>query len=408
VWVILKLQAVLLVNSLGLVMPDETPRLVAKKHFLDPISKKNIREPRHMRKSVGRVASTFLLLGAGGDAGGNHPTGHCEAHGPLRDCPAESDDDVDELVPKPARGPGPARDLQGGLEERQPVALRFFAVAAVLGPEHVHRPGDRNVAEPWEAARLPPGSDDTAARTARQLVSLDDNLPPAGSDGGGNDSIVGQIEEDGGSVGCVPGRLVVLFQVECLESQRPRRSVRTENVKGCCIPCWSRKRTARMMRLSVVVEADVSMVPNFGPLLSVARRTPREPWTVATSTSIRFQICHPVLPITGTAITSRQCGRNNIMDIIHDRAVGIDISKRDAKVCVRLPSARKGQFSSTVSTWASTADAILDLRNFLERQDVTIVAMEATGDYWKPFYYVLEDTLPVLLVNAKNARNIPG
>lgn len=96
------------------------------------------------------------------------------------------------------------------------------------------------------------------------------------------------------------------------------------------------------------------------------------------------------------------------MDIIHDRAVGIDISKRDAKVCVRLPSARKGQFSSTVTTWASTADAILKLRSFLEQQHVATVAMEATGDYWKPFYYVLENTLPVLLVNAKNARNIPG
>jgi transposase len=96
------------------------------------------------------------------------------------------------------------------------------------------------------------------------------------------------------------------------------------------------------------------------------------------------------------------------MDIIHDRAVGIDISKRDAKVCVRLPSAHNGQFSSTITTWASTADAILKLRSFLEQQHVTIVAMEATGDYWKPFYYVLENTLPVLLVNAKNARNIPG
>lgn len=94
------------------------------------------------------------------------------------------------------------------------------------------------------------------------------------------------------------------------------------------------------------------------------------------------------------------------MDTIHDRAVGIDISKRDAKVCVRLPSARKGQFSSTVTTWASTADAILKLRSFLEQQHVTTVAMEATGDYWKPFYYVVENTLPVLLVNAKNARNI--
>jgi transposase len=96
------------------------------------------------------------------------------------------------------------------------------------------------------------------------------------------------------------------------------------------------------------------------------------------------------------------------MDIIHDRAVGIDISKRDAKVCLRLPAERKGQFSSSVGTWAATAAAIFELRAFLERQHVTTVAMEATGDYWKPFYYVLEDTLPVLLVTAKNARNIPG
>jgi len=35
------------------------------------------------------------------------------------------------------------------------------------------------------------------------------------------------------------------------------------------------------------------------------------------------------------------------MDIIHDRAAGIDISKRDAKVCLRLPAARKGQFSGS-------------------------------------------------------------
>jgi hypothetical protein len=34
----------------------------------------------------------------------------------------------------------------------------------------------------------------------------------------------------------------------------------------------------------------------------------------------------------------------------------------------------------------------LDLRAFLEQQQVTTVGMEATGDFWKPFYYVLEDT----------------
>jgi transposase len=51
---------------------------------------------------------------------------------------------------------------------------------------------------------------------------------------------------------------------------------------------------------------------------------------------------------------------------------------------------------------------ILALRDFLEREHVTTVVMEATSDYWKPFFYLLEETLPVMLVNAKAARNIPG
>jgi hypothetical protein len=67
---------------------------------------------------------------------------------------------------------------------------------------------------------------------------------------------------------------VVLFQVECLASQRPRRSVTTENVSARRLPLWFPERSARMMGLFVVVEADVSMVPNFGPLLSVVGRTP--------------------------------------------------------------------------------------------------------------------------------------
>jgi hypothetical protein len=49
---------------------------------------------------------------------------------------------------------------------------------------------------------------DTAARAARWLVGFDDDLPSASSDGDGNDAVVGQVEEDGGSVGCDPDRLV--------------------------------------------------------------------------------------------------------------------------------------------------------------------------------------------------------
>ncbi len=96
------------------------------------------------------------------------------------------------------------------------------------------------------------------------------------------------------------------------------------------------------------------------------------------------------------------------MDIVHERAAGMDISKRDAKVSVRVPGPRAGTYTSKVTTWGATTQAILELREFLEREHVTVVVMEATSDYWKPFFYLLEETLPVMLVNAKAARNIPG
>jgi transposase len=96
------------------------------------------------------------------------------------------------------------------------------------------------------------------------------------------------------------------------------------------------------------------------------------------------------------------------MDIVHERAAGLDISKRDAKVCVRMPGTRAGTYISRVTTWGATTQAILELREFLEHEQVTAVVMEATSDYWKPFFYLFEETLPVMLVNAKAARNIPG
>jgi transposase len=96
------------------------------------------------------------------------------------------------------------------------------------------------------------------------------------------------------------------------------------------------------------------------------------------------------------------------MDVVHERAAGIDISKRDAKVAVRVPGKRSGSFTTTVRTFGATTAQILALVDYLLDQRVTTVVMEATSDYWKPFYYVMEDQLPVMLVNAKHARNIPG
>ena len=52
--------------------------------------------------------------------------------------------------------------------------------------------GNWNVPQPLDAAFLPPRGDDTAAR---QLVSLDDDLAPASSEGGGDDAVAVHVEE---------------------------------------------------------------------------------------------------------------------------------------------------------------------------------------------------------------------
>ncbi len=101
------------------------------------------------------------------------------------------------------------------------------------------------------------------------------------------------------------------------------------------------------------------------------------------------------------------------MDVVHPRCAGLDISKRDAKECVRIQGRGRRPTSSTVTTWGAMTNQIQALREHLLAEQVTCVVMEATSDYWKPYYYyyyyyLLEDALPVLLVNAREARNVPG
>ncbi|MFC8246140.1 IS110 family transposase, partial [Streptomyces chartreusis] len=90
------------------------------------------------------------------------------------------------------------------------------------------------------------------------------------------------------------------------------------------------------------------------------------------------------------------------MDVLHERCAGVDISKKDAKVCVRTPTAkRRGSFTTETTTWGSTTNQVLALRDHLLAAEVTLVVIEATSDYWKPFYYLLSEDLAVILVNAR-------
>ena len=96
------------------------------------------------------------------------------------------------------------------------------------------------------------------------------------------------------------------------------------------------------------------------------------------------------------------------MEVVHRRCAGIDISKKDAKVCVRVQGSGRRATTASVTTWGAMSNEILALREHLVAEKVTCVVMESTGDYWKPFYYLLEDAVNVMLVNPRDARNRPG
>ncbi|WP_406046273.1 IS110 family transposase [Micromonospora sp. NBC_00898] len=91
------------------------------------------------------------------------------------------------------------------------------------------------------------------------------------------------------------------------------------------------------------------------------------------------------------------------MDVVHERVAGIDISKADVKVCVRVGRARR-----VVRTFSTMTKDLLQMRDWLRELGISVVGMEATGAYWKPVYYLLEDEFDVQLLNARHVHNVPG
>ena len=96
------------------------------------------------------------------------------------------------------------------------------------------------------------------------------------------------------------------------------------------------------------------------------------------------------------------------MDVLCERCAGVDVSKRDAKVCVRV-TGPGGKVSVETTTWTSMTNQVRELAQYLLAEHVQLVIIEATSDYWRQFYFLLEDAgLTVELVNARDARNLPG
>lgn len=94
------------------------------------------------------------------------------------------------------------------------------------------------------------------------------------------------------------------------------------------------------------------------------------------------------------------------MDVMIERCAGLDVHQATVVATVRVPGPA-GREVVTETFGTMTAD-LLALREWLQAYGVTHVALESTGVYWKPVYYVLEDTFTLLLINMQELKRVPG
>lgn len=95
------------------------------------------------------------------------------------------------------------------------------------------------------------------------------------------------------------------------------------------------------------------------------------------------------------------------METLYERVGGLDVHKKSVVACRRrlTPS---GRVQKEVTTFGTTTSQLLTLLAWLKEWDVTHVAMESTGVYWKPVWNILEGHVELLLVNARHLKTVPG
>jgi transposase len=95
------------------------------------------------------------------------------------------------------------------------------------------------------------------------------------------------------------------------------------------------------------------------------------------------------------------------MDGLIERCAGLDVHQATIVATVRVPDDGGGRRMVTHTFGTMTVD-LLALREWLHAYGVTHVALESTGVYWKPIYYLLDDGFTLVLVNMHHLKQVPG
>ena len=95
------------------------------------------------------------------------------------------------------------------------------------------------------------------------------------------------------------------------------------------------------------------------------------------------------------------------MPVVKSHCAGLDVHKKTVVACLITPK-EKGGWEKEIRTFSTMTKDLLNLSDWLTSKGCTQVAMESTGEYWRPVYNILEGNLEVILVNARHIKAVPG
>src|SRR5467141_365942 len=94
------------------------------------------------------------------------------------------------------------------------------------------------------------------------------------------------------------------------------------------------------------------------------------------------------------------------MDVLHPRCCGLDVHKNSISACILVQVA--GRVQKHQRRFSAMTHDLQELANWLRQFEVTQLAMESSGVYWKPVWNILEGQFTVVLANAQHIKNVPG
>jgi transposase len=98
------------------------------------------------------------------------------------------------------------------------------------------------------------------------------------------------------------------------------------------------------------------------------------------------------------------------MDVMVTHGAGLDVHKKTVTACrvTPDPTGREADGIVELRVFGTMTADLLALSDWLAEAGITHVAMESTGEYWRPVYNLLEGDITIFLVNAAHVKQVPG